>query len=76
MECQCGRKTWVSDTREMDGYRRRRYICSCGRRFSTIEVKTVLPGKDLLSVLDNGSVISLSQDQEKALMEIKNAFGL
>jgi len=39
MTCpKCGKNALVIDSRETEHYRRRRYACACGNRFSTIEI--------------------------------------
>jgi hypothetical protein len=42
-QCECGRRAYVKDTRGDTRGRRRRYVCACGARWSTLEVRHTFP---------------------------------
>jgi hypothetical protein len=45
--CECGRQAACTDSRPYGPFTRRRYWCSCGARWSTLEVRAVRTGHGL-----------------------------
>ena len=45
---KCGSQARCSDSRQCNGYVRRRYICKCGERWTTLETRGDFDGRDSL----------------------------
>lgn len=68
MNCKCGGRLWCVDTRQQQGYRRRRYKCdACEKRTTTIEVEVDKPPRGRGKKMDTEMVRRFSEFDKSEL---------
>ena len=76
MNCyKCGGRTSVTDSRKGEGYIRRRRLCACGEKFTTIEVAIGAPLPDGKLVEELKSAIG-EETREGVKQNILEYFGV
>ena len=48
--CQCGKRAHNIDSRQHAGHVRRRYVCDCGERWTTYEVRCQCDNPDAVAI--------------------------
>jgi hypothetical protein len=87
MKClECDKRADCKDSREADGTRRRRYVCECGRAFTTIEVCEETTDTTYFASMNKNSAVyrwwaqvhqnGYKLGQEQARTSIRHALGM